>query len=151
MKTRNKGKSREVLRSMSPVAPPPILDATPPLADAENALTSLIMASTSAQPSTSAQAESQAAEIARLTQQLSDQSSVSASSSFVPFVLISPLASTTPPEPTQFCAAIANLSNLSRSTASSICPLPLWPHQLLYLPSSLVHLRPRAGHEWSRS
>ncbi|KAH6903126.1 hypothetical protein BKA70DRAFT_1404167 [Coprinopsis sp. MPI-PUGE-AT-0042] len=73
--TKNKGKAREVVRSMSPAVPPP-LDATPQLPDAESALTSLIMASTSAQPSTSAQAENQAAEIARLTQQLNEQNSL---------------------------------------------------------------------------
>lgn len=150
MQTKNKGKAREDLRSISPVVLPP-LDATPPVGDAENALTSLIMASTSAQPSTSAQAESQAAEIARLTQQLNEQSSVSISSSFMPFVLTSLLAFTTAPEPAQFCATIIDVPNLSRSIAPSICPLSLWPHKLLHLPPSLVHLGPRAAHERSHS
>ncbi|EAU83924.2 hypothetical protein CC1G_10329 [Coprinopsis cinerea okayama7 len=70
-KTASKGKDKGKQRARSPTPPP-----APKPEQTEAELTSLLIASTSDQPSTSAQAEVQAAEIARLTQQLSEQSAL---------------------------------------------------------------------------
>ena len=96
---KDKGKGKAVARSASPAIAP--AHDEPSLETSENTLTSLIIASTSTEPSTSAQAESQAAEIARLTQQLNEQNAVSITTSWIFLVLIhSLLASAKAPEPT---------------------------------------------------
>ncbi|TFK29427.1 hypothetical protein FA15DRAFT_663965 [Coprinopsis marcescibilis] len=72
-KDKGKGKERPRSRSHTTTALPAC---EPGLGRAEEALTSLIIASTSMAPSTSAQAEAQAAEIERLTQRLAEHTAL---------------------------------------------------------------------------